>query len=202
MNIISIIKYIFFNKEYNGEEVRKINKFEEEYRTSLFTSFSLRETNLVEKYSTIDEFINLQKKILLSQPQVEKPIAIVQRQQKFPAEQKAQRFYPSFEKYEKYEKIENLKSKPWRVSFNDEFFKNLEKVDNKMRGRLWKIIKDILKNPIENSGNTIKELKGDLKNKWRARCGDYRLVYLPDRPNNVVVFLYMKHRKDVYNFVL
>ena len=197
MNIISIIKYIFFNNEYNEEEVRKINKFEEEYRISLFTSFSLRETNLVEKYSTIDEFINLQKKILLSQPQVEKPIAIVQRQQKFSAgKEKAQRSNQSFEKFE------NLKSTPWRISFNDEFFKNLEKVDNKMKGRLWKIIKDILKNPIENSGNTIKELKGDLKNKWRARCGDYRLVYLPDTPNNVVVFLYIKHRKDVYNFVL
>ena len=90
------------------------------------------------------------------------------------------------------------KSKDWRIGFSDDYLTSLEGLDNKLIGKLWKIISKIQKNPITPQGNTVKPLTANLKNLWRYRLGDWRLVYYPNKELNHIIFYYFRHRKEVY----
>ena len=61
------------------------------------------------------------------------------------------------------------------------------------------IIDKIRSNPMIPQGNTIKPLTANLKNVWRYRIGDWRLVYSPKKERNHIIFLYLRHRKKAYN---
>jgi len=91
------------------------------------------------------------------------------------------------------------KTSDWQFSFSEEFFYNcLGKIDAKMRGRMWNVIKKLQDNPTTIMGNTIKPLKGKLKNLWRYRVGDWRVIYHPDTKHNIIVILELSHRKNAY----
>ena len=47
-------------------------------------------------------------------------------------------------------------------------------------------------------GPKVKRLKGRLREYYRYRAGDYRIVYAIDRRAHVVYVDYIQHRKDVY----
>ena len=47
-------------------------------------------------------------------------------------------------------------------------------------------------------GTAIKRLKGHLREYFRYRVGDYRLVYTVEQKSRVVYVDYIQHRKDVY----
>ena len=91
------------------------------------------------------------------------------------------------------------KSKHWRIGFSDEYFSSLVGLDNKLKGKLWDIIDKIQKNPMNTQGNTVKPLTANLKNLWRYRIGNWRLVYFPNKELNHIIFYYLKHRKEVYD---
>ena len=48
------------------------------------------------------------------------------------------------------------------------------------------------------SGPKIKRLKGRLRDYYRYRVGDYRIVTVVDPARHVVYVDYLQHRKDVY----
>tara|TARA_Y100000996_G_scaffold410388_1_gene392668 strand:- start:9 stop:449 length:441 start_codon:yes stop_codon:yes gene_type:complete len=91
------------------------------------------------------------------------------------------------------------KNNDWQFSFSDEFFYNcITKIDNKLRGKMWSVIEKIKVSPNTIMGNTIKPLKGNLKNLWRYRIGDWRIIYHPDTEHNTIVILNLSHRKNAY----
>ena len=47
-------------------------------------------------------------------------------------------------------------------------------------------------------GPKIKRLKGRLREYFRYRVGDYRIVYIVDPRVRIVFVDYIQHRKDVY----
>ena len=196
MGIISFLKNVFSTK-FSKSYVKEVDEAYEKYINS--SNILIAESDLIIKSSNLEDFSkrfkkisdlkNTQQRILRQTTQQLTIKKRQQRQQLKPRYQKKQeKFHPAFDE------LDNI----WHISFTSKFFKNLERVDNKMKGKLWRVIKEIVNNPLQNSGTTIKSLKGKLKDKWRARCGDYRLVYFPDKNNNVIVFLLLKHRKEVY----
>jgi mRNA interferase RelE/StbE len=47
-------------------------------------------------------------------------------------------------------------------------------------------------------GRNVKRLKGDFKNIYRYRIGDYKIFYIIDEDDNRVFTLDFHHRKDAY----
>ena len=47
-------------------------------------------------------------------------------------------------------------------------------------------------------GPKIKRLKGRLRDYYRYRVGDYRIVYTVAQPEQTVYVDYIQHRRDVY----
>jgi len=43
-----------------------------------------------------------------------------------------------------------------------------------------------------------KPLKGELAGKWSLRVGDYRIIYVIDEKQKIVILYNAKHRKAVY----
>ena len=57
-------------------------------------------------------------------------------------------------------------------------------------------INSLAKNPV--AGAKIKRLKGRLREYYRYRSGDYRIVYALHQKEHIVFVDYIQHRKDVY----
>jgi mRNA interferase RelE/StbE len=47
-------------------------------------------------------------------------------------------------------------------------------------------------------GNTVKRLKGKLRNYYRYRVGNWRVVYRIDDAINQVIVVAIAHRSDIY----
>ena len=75
---------------------------------------------------------------------------------------------------------EDRRPPPWYVAFTSQFKKDLSGLDRKLMGRVLEKISEITDEPCRAAGDTIKPLGGEKKGFWRARIGDYRLVYFPD----------------------
>jgi mRNA-degrading endonuclease RelE of RelBE toxin-antitoxin system len=94
--------------------------------------------------------------------------------------------------------IEYVKSEKWKIGFGEDWFKSIDKLDNKLKGKLWKVIEKIKRNPCNNQGNTIKQLVGNFENIWRYRLGDWRIFYYPDEKFNNILFLHLSPRGGAY----
>ena len=79
--------------------------------------------------------------------------------------------------------------------------KTFQKLKPKLDKKLYKKITDFVypqlrKNP--HFGTNIKKLKGKLEGYNRYRIGNYRLFYLIDDEEVIVVIVEIKLRKDAY----
>jgi mRNA interferase RelE/StbE len=86
----------------------------------------------------------------------------------------------------------------WNVGMTDEFRKGISVVDRKVQGRILEAISYIVATPVSSKGDTVKPLSGELKELWRCRIGDYRLVYRPDEANKQVMLVAFTSRSDAY----
>ena len=85
----------------------------------------------------------------------------------------------------------------YRIIFSREAFKQLKKLDKHTQKQIQSYINANV-NYSENPRLHGKALGGDLKNLWRYRVGDYRIICRIE--DNVCEVLVVKigHRKDVY----
>lgn len=60
-------------------------------------------------------------------------------------------------------------------------------------------ILNALKNLYEHPEQIGKALKGKLKNGFRLRVGDYRVLYTVDAKEQIVVIFAVGHRKEIYD---
>lgn len=86
----------------------------------------------------------------------------------------------------------------WYAGLTDQFIKDVKDIDRKLQGRILQAITNIVKDPTDQRGDTIKPLTSDLKGLWRYRIGDFRLVYLPNEEKSEVTLLSFASRGDVY----
>jgi mRNA-degrading endonuclease RelE of RelBE toxin-antitoxin system len=90
--------------------------------------------------------------------------------------------------------------KQWLVDLTPSFIKSIQKIDNKLKGRVMEATSRISRNPLTVKGDTVTPLTGDKNGLWRYRIGDYRLVYFPENiPPPVVTFLKFLPRGEVYS---
>lgn len=88
--------------------------------------------------------------------------------------------------------------KLWRARFSDDSIKFLKKLDIKTSNKLLDKIEKIeqLVNP--SSSNQVKRLTGKLRDYYRLRVGNYRIIFELDTANNLIGILQIVTRKDAY----
>lgn len=85
----------------------------------------------------------------------------------------------------------------WAYNISERALKQLKKLDPQIRKRII----DFLDDRITGSNNPKqwgKQLKGELKNIWRYRVGDYRILCQLQGELLVVLIVDVAHRRDVY----
>lgn len=87
--------------------------------------------------------------------------------------------------------------KMYKVKFTLTSKQQLKKLDKNIRNM---IIAYLLKNieGCENPREKGKPLKGNLKNQWRYRIGNYRILCRIENYKVIVLVLNVGHKKEVY----
>lgn len=85
----------------------------------------------------------------------------------------------------------------YKVEFDETFNEYADKLDRSELKLCFKWIKKNLVN-CENPRNFGKPLQYSLKNLWRYRIGDYRLIVKIQDEKLVILALGLGHRKKIY----
>lgn len=85
----------------------------------------------------------------------------------------------------------------WKVEFTKTADKAFEKIDKSITRSINRYIFERLATA-ENPQRLGKPLTGNLKNFWRYRIGDYRLVCSIQDERLLIVVVHVAHRKEVY----
>lgn len=83
----------------------------------------------------------------------------------------------------------------YTVEISTSAAKSLAKIDKKTRLRIVGAIELLAVDP-RPSG--VKLLRGAEQGRWRARVGDYRIVYAIEDDRMIVLVLRVVHRREVY----
>jgi addiction module RelE/StbE family toxin len=86
----------------------------------------------------------------------------------------------------------------WMLGMTKDFRKSIREIDRKLQGRILDAINNISEAPVTPNGDTVKPLTGDMKDFWRYRIGDYRLVYKPNREKHQITLWTFAARGGVY----
>ena len=84
-----------------------------------------------------------------------------------------------------------------KVSITKTAKKSLEKLDNNIQKRILDFLSDL--ETLENPRIKGKPLKGELKEYWRYRVGDYRILSKIIDNELIIMVIDIGHRKNIYN---
>ncbi len=84
----------------------------------------------------------------------------------------------------------------YKVILSPHAIREYKKLNPTIRPQIHEGIDSLSKNPV--AGSKIKRLKGRLKEYYRYRSGDYRIVYAVNQKEHIVFVDYIQHRKDIY----
>ena len=84
----------------------------------------------------------------------------------------------------------------WIVKFKESAKKELSKLDKPIAKKLVFFLHTL--STCENPRDKGKQLKGKLKDFWRYRVGDYRIITKITDQEITILVLKVAHRKDVY----
>jgi mRNA interferase RelE/StbE len=85
----------------------------------------------------------------------------------------------------------------WKIEFESAARKELADLDGAVAGRILRFLRDRVA-PSGNPRALGKPLKGHLRDYWRYRVGDWRLVCHIDDETVRVLVVRISHRKDAY----
>ena len=88
---------------------------------------------------------------------------------------------------------------PWFLGMSKEFQKDISHIDRKLQGKILEALTDLVTQPTEPRGDTVKPLKAEFRGCWRYRIGDFRLVYSPDMETGNITLLAFSARGAVYD---
>jgi len=89
----------------------------------------------------------------------------------------------------------------YRIFLTSEFMKQLDKIESRIRKQLDKKIKEYISPQLKQEphfGSNVKKLRGYMPARWRYRIGKFRLFYIIDEKEKVVVMISIDDRKDAY----
>ena len=84
-----------------------------------------------------------------------------------------------------------------KVSITRTAKKSLEKLDRNIQKRILDFLSDL--ETLENPRVKGKSLKGELKEYWRYRVVDYRILSKIIDNELIILVIDIGHRKDIYN---
>ena len=79
-----------------------------------------------------------------------------------------------------------------------DFRRDISQIDRKLQGKILEALSDLVTQPVELRGDTVKPLKAGLRGCWRYRIGDFRLLYSPDLDTGNITLLAFSARGDAY----
>lgn len=81
----------------------------------------------------------------------------------------------------------------WKIEYNKEAVRNLDKISNSEKNKIFKEIEALKENP-----DLGKQLVGPLKGLRSLRIGNYRVIYKKDLQIITIIILAIGHRKNIY----
>ncbi|NWF49803.1 MAG: type II toxin-antitoxin system RelE/ParE family toxin [Ignavibacteriaceae bacterium] len=81
----------------------------------------------------------------------------------------------------------------WKIEYNKEAVRNLEKISTSDRNKIFKGIEALKENP-----DLGKQLVGPLKGLRSLRVGNYRVIYKKELNTIIIIILAIGHRKNIY----
>ncbi len=87
----------------------------------------------------------------------------------------------------------------WRIEITEEAEKLIVKMGSAEAGRIFKFLRERLQRA-EHPRALGEALKGDLRDYWRYRVGDYRIICRIDDSVVTVLVVHVGHRREVYKF--
>ena len=85
----------------------------------------------------------------------------------------------------------------WQIEFSPEAEKQLSRIDRQSARRIITFLRDRIEK-IEDPRSLGKALKGVLREFWRYRVGDYRIIARIENDRMVVLVIRVAHRREVY----
>jgi len=85
----------------------------------------------------------------------------------------------------------------WKIHFQKQPLKELEKMSNEDRERILRALKILRNNPYDMQRLNTKQLKGRNRN-WRLRVGKYRIIYELFDAQILIDVIKIGPRGDVY----
>ena len=84
----------------------------------------------------------------------------------------------------------------WTIEYSAKAVKELKKIDKKAASTIIDYLNDIAQQ--EDPPSKGKALKGDKRQFWRYRVGNYRILCSIEDEELVILATHLGHRKDVY----
>jgi mRNA interferase RelE/StbE len=85
----------------------------------------------------------------------------------------------------------------WQIEFTPEAEKQLAKIDRQSAKRITNFLRERIA-AAENPHSLGKALKGVLREFWRYRVGDYRIMCRIEDDRLLVLVVRVAHRREVY----
>jgi mRNA interferase RelE/StbE len=86
----------------------------------------------------------------------------------------------------------------WQIEFDPAARRELEKLDKSVSGRILKFLHGRVAT-LDDPRKIGERLKGPLREFWKYRVGDYRLICSLKDDRLVVIVLHVGHRREVYD---
>jgi mRNA interferase RelE/StbE len=81
----------------------------------------------------------------------------------------------------------------YKATLTKNFLKEFKRLPEDIKDRILRAIDEIIANPFLGV-----KLRGELEGKWRWMVGKYRVIYMIDQTNQLVIFLDVGLRKTIY----
>ena len=85
----------------------------------------------------------------------------------------------------------------WQIEFTPEAEKQLSKIDRQSAKRIINFLSERIA-PVEDPRTVGKALKGVLREFWRYRVGNYRIICKIEDDRLLILMVRVAHRSDVY----
>ena len=86
----------------------------------------------------------------------------------------------------------------YNVTYEQRAIKELQKIDRRGAERIL----DFIDSRLSRDPSIGKKLKGAFKDLYRARLGNYRVIYALNNKELIILVLRISHRKDAYKGML
>jgi len=86
----------------------------------------------------------------------------------------------------------------WKIEFDPTARRDLEKLDKSVSDRILKFLRERVAT-LDDPRTTGQQLKGPLREFWKYRVSDYRLICSLRDNRLVVVVVHVGHRRHIYN---